>query len=106
MKKLLTTLLLCAVCALGCEKEEEKDCKCDECPCEQIRDAEVQEEDSDMGLDGGSEEDQGGEEAGAEQEDLDGGQDVSEGGEEQPEEDCSSEEGEEDGCEPEEAPEE
>ena len=86
MKKLLLTALMLILPLVGCEKEEEEKCDCDQCPCEQIRDAEPEMEEggeqSDMGLEGGSEEDLGGEEAGAEQEDLPvGGQDVS-GGEE------------------------
>lgn len=75
MKKLLLTALMLILPLVGCEKDEEKKCDCDECPCEQIRDAEPEMEDGDMGL-----------EAGAEQEDLPvGGQDVS-GGMEQDEE--------------------
>jgi len=74
----------------------------------QLRDAEIMagaecQEDSDMGLEGGQEEPQGG----VEQEDMDGGQDVS-GGEE-PEEEPEPEEGgemEEEGMDPEEDPEE
>ena len=70
--------ILIAITPLGCEKED-KECKCDECPCEIIRDAEPEMEggeQSDMGLEqeGGSEEEQPEEEeGGAEQEELEGG---------------------------------
>lgn len=82
MKKLLA-ILLSLVVVFGCEDKDKEDKK-----EPQLRDAEVAgemmpEEEGDMGLDGGSEEDQGGEEAGAEQEELDGGQDASD------EEDCA-----------------
>lgn len=88
MKKLLLLATMIILPLLGCEKEEEEKCDCDQCPCEQIRDAEPEEEaggeveEGDMGLEqeGGSEEDPEEEQAGgAEEEDLEGGdQDASE----------------------------
>ena len=72
MKNLFTILLalLIAAAPLGCEKEEKEDCKCDECPCEMIRDAGPEEEEDDLGLDAGQEagdQDVSGEEAGQQQ---------------------------------------
>lgn len=112
MKKLLLTALMLILPLVGCEKEDKEKCDCDQCPCEQIRDAEPEMEGgemSDMGLEqeGGSEEEQGGEEAGAEQEDLPvGGQDASEAGEMMPEEDCGEMPEDEEMCVPEMMPEE
>jgi len=78
-----------SVFPFGCDdKEEKEECKCDSCPCEQIRDAEPQadqeEPEADMGLDEEPQEDPE-EEGGAEEEDLEAGdQDASD-------EDCECE---------------
>jgi len=99
MKKLLSIVLIVMLSVLpfGCDdKEEKEECKCDNCPCEQIRDAEPEmepeadmeqeEPEADMGLDEELPEDPE-EEApgGAEEEDLEAGdQDASD-------EDCECE---------------
>lgn len=95
MKNLFTILLalLIAAAPLGCEKEEKEDCKCDECPCEMIRDAGPEEEEDDLGLDAGQEagdQDVSGEEAGqqagemAGEEPVEGGEQAGEMIEEEP----------------------
>jgi len=117
MKKLILTALMLILPLVGCEKDEEKKCDCDECPCEQIRDAEPEMEDGDMGLEGGAEQEDlpaGGQDAsgGMEQDDEEeGGEQMEEpvlpvAGEMMPEEDCGEMPEDEEMCVPEMMPEE